>query len=73
MGSRTLDGSGRLQPTKSRAPTDAAGGDRASGNRVGLRHLCFAVDDLASTVERLGNKGDGLAGMAERGPCSAVR
>lgn len=54
---RTPDGHGRLELCKFHSPISAGGPRPSAANEFGLRHLCFAVDDLDAVVQRLENKG----------------
>jgi catechol 2,3-dioxygenase-like lactoylglutathione lyase family enzyme len=49
---RTPDGHGRLELIQFNAPP-AEGDAHAPVNTRGLRHLCFAVDDIEATLARL--------------------
>jgi catechol 2,3-dioxygenase-like lactoylglutathione lyase family enzyme len=49
---QTPDGNGRLELIQFNAPP-AEGDARAPANTRGLRHLCFAVDDIEDTLARL--------------------
>lgn len=51
---RTPDGSGRLELSRFHSPVDDQEPDAAPANRLGLRHLAFAVDGLDTIVEKLG-------------------
>lgn len=47
------DGSGRLELTKFHQPADPAPAQSPLSNRLGFRHISYAVDDIDSIVERL--------------------
>jgi catechol 2,3-dioxygenase-like lactoylglutathione lyase family enzyme len=49
---QTPDGHGRLELIQFNAPP-AEGDAHAPANTRGLRHLCFAVDDIEATLARL--------------------
>jgi catechol 2,3-dioxygenase-like lactoylglutathione lyase family enzyme len=49
---QTPDGHGRLELIQFDAPP-AEGGAHAPANTRGLRHLCFAVDDIEDAIARL--------------------
>jgi catechol 2,3-dioxygenase-like lactoylglutathione lyase family enzyme len=49
---QTPDGHGRLELIQFNAPP-AEGDSHAPANTRGLRHLCFAVDDIEDTIARL--------------------
>jgi catechol 2,3-dioxygenase-like lactoylglutathione lyase family enzyme len=53
-----------------RRPASQASAVAPEANRVGLSHLTFAVDDLASTLQSLKDRGVGILGetMTELGP-----
>jgi catechol 2,3-dioxygenase-like lactoylglutathione lyase family enzyme len=50
---QTPDGHGRLELIRFDAPP-AEGDAHAPANTRGLRHLCFAVDDVEAAIARLG-------------------
>jgi catechol 2,3-dioxygenase-like lactoylglutathione lyase family enzyme len=54
---RTPDGNGRLELCRFLSPTDTGGQRPQAANELGLRHLCFAVDDLDAVLERLAARG----------------
>jgi catechol 2,3-dioxygenase-like lactoylglutathione lyase family enzyme len=62
---QTLDGHGRLELVKFRAPAGPEGDRRAPSNAPGLRHLTFEVDDLDDTLARLRPHGARLVGEVE--------
>jgi catechol 2,3-dioxygenase-like lactoylglutathione lyase family enzyme len=49
---QTPDGHGRLELIQFNAPP-AEGDAHGPANTLGLRHLCFAVDDIEDTLDRL--------------------
>lgn len=51
------DGSGQLELTKYHRPDDPAAAQAPLSNRLGFRHIAYAVDDLDGVVERLRAKG----------------
>ena len=55
-------GHGRLELIEFVTPEVRAGDAHAPANALGLRHLCFAVDDLDDTVARLRTHGAELVG-----------
>jgi catechol 2,3-dioxygenase-like lactoylglutathione lyase family enzyme len=60
------DGHGRVELAKFHSPP-AQGGDRhAPANALGIRHVTFAVDDIAAAVARLRARGAELVGELER-------
>jgi catechol 2,3-dioxygenase-like lactoylglutathione lyase family enzyme len=62
----TPDGGSRLEVVAFRSP-DAPDADHAApSNAPGLRHLCFNVDDLEATLERLRPHGAQLVGEVVR-------
>ena len=50
---QTPDGHGRLELIQFNAPPSVGDGGDAPANTRGLRHLCFAVDDIEDTLARL--------------------
>jgi catechol 2,3-dioxygenase-like lactoylglutathione lyase family enzyme len=59
---QTRDGHGRLELVKFHSPS-AQGCDRnAPANAPGIRHLAFAVDDIATAVAGLRDRGAELVG-----------
>jgi catechol 2,3-dioxygenase-like lactoylglutathione lyase family enzyme len=54
---RMPDGHGRLELCKFHSPPSSHQPHPSAANEFGLRHLCFAVDDLDAVVERLAKKG----------------
>jgi catechol 2,3-dioxygenase-like lactoylglutathione lyase family enzyme len=60
---RTPDGHGRLELTKFHTPTAvSAEPENAPGNRLGLRNIMFAVDEIDATVAGLRAHGAELVG-----------
>jgi len=59
---RPPDGSTRLELSSFVRPAHQPGSPDAMANELGLRNVCFEVDDLEATVERLGAAGYGLVG-----------
>jgi len=59
---KTPDGHGRLELVKFNSPPTQAGDPAAPANTPGLRHLCFAVDDVDAAVADLQAKGAELVG-----------
>jgi catechol 2,3-dioxygenase-like lactoylglutathione lyase family enzyme len=62
----TPDGHGRLELTKFHAPPGRGGDAHAPANTLGIRHVSFAVDDIAAAVARLRARGAELVGEVER-------
>jgi catechol 2,3-dioxygenase-like lactoylglutathione lyase family enzyme len=54
---RTPDGHSQIELTKFKSPGTADGDPEAPANAPGLRHLCFAVDDVEAAVAALETKG----------------
>ena len=61
----TPDGHGRLELIKFLSPPTEQGDPRAPANTPGLRHLCFAVDDMDATLARVRPLGGELVGQVE--------
>jgi catechol 2,3-dioxygenase-like lactoylglutathione lyase family enzyme len=59
------DGKLNLELVKFHHPVDEAGVQPAAANTLGLRHLCFEVDDLDGSVETLKQKGHELVGSVQ--------
>lgn len=59
---RTPDGHSRLELTKFHKPTATTAEPNPPANRLGLRRLMFAVDDLDDTVTRMEAHGAELIG-----------
>jgi catechol 2,3-dioxygenase-like lactoylglutathione lyase family enzyme len=62
----TPDGHGRLELIEFRTPASPDGDRDAPANVPGLRHLCFAVDDVDAAVARLQPRGGELVGELVR-------
>jgi len=62
----TPDGHGQIELVKFNSPEARPGDSDAPANTLGLRHLCFAVDDVDATVTRLRAKGAELVGEVVR-------
>jgi catechol 2,3-dioxygenase-like lactoylglutathione lyase family enzyme len=56
------DGSGRLELTKYHTPADEEGVRPALSNRLGFRHIAYAVQDLDTIVDGLRDKKVDLVG-----------
>jgi catechol 2,3-dioxygenase-like lactoylglutathione lyase family enzyme len=56
------DGHFNLELVKFHHPVDKSGVQPSAANTLGLRHLCFEVDDIESIVAVLKTKGYGLMG-----------
>src|SRR3954469_16623578 len=54
---RTPDGSGKLELSRFRSPADTQGPDAAAANRLGIRHILFAVEGLDDILDTLRGKG----------------
>lgn len=63
---QTPDGRSRLELSSFRTPATPDGDPQAPANVPGLRHVCFAVDDVEDTVTRLKAHGGELVGTIER-------
>jgi catechol 2,3-dioxygenase-like lactoylglutathione lyase family enzyme len=63
---RTPDGHGRVELSEFQAPAAVAGGSAGPANALGIRHLCFAVEDLDTIVAGLRAKGVELVGEVMR-------
>jgi len=59
---KTSDGHGRLELTKFNTPEATDSEPNAPPNRLGLRSVMFAVDDIDDTVARLQSRGGELVG-----------
>ena len=62
----TPDGRSRLELSSFHTPPAPDGDPQAPANVPGLRHVCFAVDDVEDTVMRLKAHGGELVGTIER-------
>jgi len=63
---QTPDGHGRIELVKFNSPPLAEGDPGAPANTPGLRHLCFAVDDLEATLAAVQDQGAKLVGEVVR-------
>jgi catechol 2,3-dioxygenase-like lactoylglutathione lyase family enzyme len=59
---QTPDGHGQIELVKFNSPPLQEGDPEAPANTPGLRHLCFAVDDVEAAVAALRAKGAELVG-----------
>jgi catechol 2,3-dioxygenase-like lactoylglutathione lyase family enzyme len=59
---RTPDGHSQIELTEFKSPGTAEGDPAAPANAPGLRHLCFAIDDLDVVLAGLQAKGAELVG-----------
>lgn len=59
---RTPDGHSQIELVKFNSPEPPPGDPKAPANMPGLRHLCFAVDDLDVTLAAVQAKGGELVG-----------
>ena len=62
---RTPDGTGTLELSRFHTPVDDQEPDAAPANRLGLRHVGFAVDGLDTIVEKLTAKGTEIIGLQD--------
>ena len=62
---QTPDGSGKLELTRFHSPTDDQGPQVAAANRLGIRHILFAVDGLDEILAMLRGKGYDLVGTVQ--------
>lgn len=62
----TPDGKSRIELSRFLTPEGPAGDSPAPSNTPGLRHVCFAVDDLDDVLHRLASHGAELVGTVER-------
>ena len=62
---RTPDGSGKLELSKFHTPADDQGPQAAPANRLGIRHILFAVDGLDAILAKLRSKGFDLVGKVQ--------
>lgn len=62
---QTPDGSGKLELTKFHRPADTQGPEAAPANRLGIRHILFAVDGLDEILDKLRGKGFNLVGKVQ--------
>jgi catechol 2,3-dioxygenase-like lactoylglutathione lyase family enzyme len=54
---QTPDGEATLELAKFVRPADDQGIQRPSANTLGIRHICFAVEDIEAIVAKLKKKG----------------
>ena len=59
------DGQLNLELVKFHHPVDEAGVQSSAANTLGLRHLCFEVEDLENIVVALQQKGHDLLGSVQ--------
>jgi catechol 2,3-dioxygenase-like lactoylglutathione lyase family enzyme len=59
------DGQLNLELVKFHHPVDEAGVQPAASNTLGMRHLCFEVEDLDAIVKALQQKGHKLVGSVQ--------
>jgi catechol 2,3-dioxygenase-like lactoylglutathione lyase family enzyme len=59
---RLPDGGTKLELSSFSRPDHAPGSPTAMANELGLRNLCFEVDDLRAVVEQMAADGYGLVG-----------
>jgi catechol 2,3-dioxygenase-like lactoylglutathione lyase family enzyme len=59
------DGQMNLELVKFHHPVDKAGPQPSAANTLGLRHLCFEVEDLDGIVKNLQQKGHQLVGSVQ--------
>jgi catechol 2,3-dioxygenase-like lactoylglutathione lyase family enzyme len=62
---QTPDGSGKLELAKFHTPADAQGPDAAAANRLGIRHILFAVEGLDAILDKVRAKGFNLVGKVQ--------
>jgi catechol 2,3-dioxygenase-like lactoylglutathione lyase family enzyme len=62
---QTPDGSGKLELCRFHRPADGRGPEAAAANRLGIRHILFAVDGLDEILDTLRSKGFGLVGQVQ--------
>lgn len=60
---RTPDGHSQLELVKFNSPETPPGDPKAPANTPGMRHLCFAVDDLEAVLAKLKAQGGELVGQ----------
>ena len=63
---KTPDGNSRVELSRFQSPTAEADDAQAPANRLGLRHIAFAVEGLDAILERLQARGATLVGEIER-------
>jgi hypothetical protein len=54
-----------LELVKFHHPVDERGIQPSAANTLGLRHLCFQVEDLNGIIENIKQKGHALVGSVE--------
>jgi catechol 2,3-dioxygenase-like lactoylglutathione lyase family enzyme len=54
---RTLGGEANIELVKFYKPSDEKGVQRTLANTLGIRHICFAVEDVEAIVAKLKKKG----------------
>jgi len=59
---RTPDGEANMELVKFHKPLDEKGRQPPSANTLGIRHICFAVEDVEAIVAKLREKGVELFG-----------
>jgi len=63
---QTPDGNGRLELVKFNSPPGQGDNQHAPANTLGIRHIAFAVEDIAAVVAGLRARGTELVGELER-------
>ncbi len=63
---KTSDGNSRVELSRFHSPAAESGDASAPANRLGLRHIAFAVEGLDAILERLQARGATLVGEVER-------
>jgi catechol 2,3-dioxygenase-like lactoylglutathione lyase family enzyme len=59
---RTPNGEANIELSKFHSPTDENGIQRSLANRLGIRHITFAVEDIEALVAKLEKNGAELIG-----------
>src|ERR1700744_4765016 len=59
---RTSNGEANIELVKFHQPVDKKGVQPSSANTLGIRHVCFAVEDIEAVVARLKKQGAELFG-----------
>jgi len=59
---RTPDGEANIELVKFHTPSDEKGIQPSLANTLGIRHICFAVEDIEAVVAKLKKKGAELFG-----------
>ena len=62
---RTPDGETNIELVKFHTPSDEKGIQRSLANTLGIRHICFAVEDIDAIVAKLKKKGVELFGETQ--------